>query len=666
MIQHSRVPDALFRLVCIGLGWLLGGAAFLPAQTIGPAPVGGTNLTAEEVLNRTEKTYRELRSYSAEIAMRQLSLTRPNDDASPPSDPQTSPINHTLFSFRFLRPDDYYLRYEVFHDTTANSNPQSPSNGRVLYKSGAGSSGHSTTLGNAITTGKTMTQPVSTGLGFQNELHSLLAATNESLVPSWLVDGTIRPKPPTSVMLGGEATWKGEPVYKVWLTTATGRREELWISQHSFLLLRAIVITVGPGPRGGAAGVNRPFEIYESVFRQSASPDLTDHDFVFDGDRAIAPKTEQEIGLGSEWADLLTFAGLPDDMLSAAVANKPAAKPAPAAKAMEEQQLSAEQMASVVMIEGDKGVATGFIAKVRDIEFVVTNLHVLGNNQKISIKNLRGEPIAVQGIIGAVGSDIALLRITTPNDETMPPLPMAANVLTSSKIGDKVVVVGNRLGGGVATQTSGRIIGLGPNRVEVDAAFQPGNSGSPIFNVTDREVIGVAAYAETVTVQLGNNKSDSPSKSDTSANDLPRETRWFGYRLDAVSKWETIDWTQWQSQLQQVNTFRENSLAIRAFFRANSTPPPADARLRTILDRYETRYRQPGLSHTAKTEENLTLLSSLMAYASDGVKELKEGAFYDYFRSSLYWETSIPDQLRIRELILQFLKDEETRQRGLL
>ena len=664
MIQHSRVPEAFLRLARFGLGCLLGGVAIVQAQNTGPQPVDGPNLTAEEVLARTEKTYRELKSFSAEIAMRRLSLTRPTDDATPSTDAQASTIQHTLYSIRFLRPDDFYLRYEVFHDGTDDANPPGRPSGRLMHKAGPGSSGHSRFLGQTTGTGRPQAETAYTGEGFQNELRSLLALTNEVLFPSWLVDGVARTRPPATATLGGDGMWKGEPAYKVRLRTTTGKREELWISRHSFLLLRAIVLAAGPGT--GIASKARTNDIYETIFRQSSRPNLTAEDFVADGTTAIVPKTEAEIGFDSDLTDLLAFAALAVDTPSAAIAATPAAKPAPAAKAVEEQQLTAEQMASVVLIEGDKGVATGFVAKIRDIEFVVTNLHVLGNNQKISIKNLRGDPIAVQGIIGAVGSDIALLRITTPNDETMPPLPMAANVLASSKIGDQVVVVGNRLGGGVATQTSGRIIGLGPNRVEVDAAFQPGNSGSPIFNVADHEVIGVAAYAETVTVELGNNRSDSSSKSNSSTPDLPRETRWFGYRLDAVSKWETIDWTQWQAQLRQVNTFRGNSLAIRAFFRSSSSSEPTDARLQSIFDRYESRFHQPGLSRTAKTEENITLLSSLKAYATDGVKEMKAGAFYDYFRSSLYWETSVPDQLRFREQILQFLKDEELRQRNLL
>ena len=307
------------------------------------------------------------------------------------------------------------------------------------------------------------------------------------------------------------------------------------------------------------------------------------------------------------------------------------------------QVLSEDQMAGIVLIEGDKGVATGFLADVHDTVCVVTNLHVLGDNEKFTIRNLQGEVVGVsaQGIIGAVGADIALLRLTDP--ATAPPaLETADNVLQAAKIGDEVVVVGNRLGGGVATQTTGKIQGVGPSRVEVDAAFQPGNSGSPIFDRASNQVVGVAAYAETVPLDaLGN-----PAKSAATA--LKRETRWFGYRLDSVTKWETIEWPKWRSQITQVTNYRETSLALLALLQGNLTAAREDAKLKRIIEQYPIAAR----GGAAQATEVRTMLAQARAYAQDTAKDLR-GGFYDYFTSSLYWETSVPDQIKFRDLMLK-------------
>src|SRR5690606_34232923 len=64
------------------------------------------------------------------------------------------------------------------------------------------------------------------------------------------------------------------------------------------------------------------------------------------------------------------------------------AKPAAAPAVIGGQALSYEQMAGIVLIDGDKGAGTGFMTKIRGVDFVVTNLHVLGRNKKFTLKTL--------------------------------------------------------------------------------------------------------------------------------------------------------------------------------------------------------------------------------------------------------------------------------------
>ncbi len=328
-------------------------------------------------------------------------------------------------------------------------------------------------------------------------------------------------------------------------------------------------------------------------------------------------------------------------------ADTPAAVEAPTGP----QILTEEQMAGIVLIEGDKGVATGFIANVHDTVCVVTNLHVLGDNEKFTIRTLGGDVVgvSVQGIIGAVGADIALLRLTDPS--TAPPtMGLAENVLKSAKIGDEVVVVGNRLGGGVATQTVGKIKGVGPSRVEVDAPFQPGNSGSPIFDRTSSQVVGVAAYAETVPLDALGNPATS------SSTVLKRETRWFGYRLDSVTKWESIDWPKWRSQITQVEAYRATSLALLALLQGNLVGAKEDSKLKRIVAQYQVAAAPLARGSAAQAVQIRTLLAQARTVGQETANDLS-GSFYDYFRTSLYWETSVPDQTKFREMLLKALTE---------
>jgi len=100
-------------------------------------------------------------------------------------------------------------------------------------------------------------------------------------------------------------------------------------------------------------------------------------------------------------------------------------------------------------------------------------------------------------------------------------------------IGEAVSVFGNSEGGGVATSISGKLVGIGPVLIEIDAAFVRGNSGSPILDPKG-EVLGVATFAVR----------------DADPNDWVKQgtrftqVRRFGVRLNDA-KWKVIDATQY-------------------------------------------------------------------------------------------------------------------------
>jgi len=53
------------------------------------------------------------------------------------------------------------------------------------------------------------------------------------------------------------------------------------------------------------------------------------------------------------------------------------------------------------------------------------------------------------------------------------------------------------------------------------------------------------------------------------------------------------------------------------------------------------------------------LFRVIRTISDDGVKDLTSGDYYDYFRTSLYWETSIPAQLEYRKDLIEVLKKYE-------
>ena len=327
---------------------------------------------------------------------------------------------------------------------------------------------------------------------------------------------------------------------------------------------------------------------------------------------------------------------------------------APPAPAVEEQLLTPQQMEAIVLVEGDEGVGSGFVAKIRGVDFVVTNQHVIGGNATLRVTTVRGVSLKVGGMFGALGRDIALLRIE--GDHQVPVLALAEDPFKTVKLGDKVAVVGNRRGGGVATQVSGVVRGIGPDKIEVDAPFQPGNSGSPIVHVATGEVLGLATYSQTRRLDELDGGADGTAGAKSKGEADKTEQRWFGYRTDGVAKWEAIDLVKWRAQAKRISDFEADSEAIYYAMNGRFKEASSNPRVRLLIDRLEERYSRMGAAPAVVQQEVGEFFRGLRALAETGTKELKTGEYYDFFRTSLYWESSITDQLRFREALAKRLE----------
>jgi S1-C subfamily serine protease len=108
------------------------------------------------------------------------------------------------------------------------------------------------------------------------------------------------------------------------------------------------------------------------------------------------------------------------------------------------------------------------------------------------------------------------------------------DVGTNVSIGDEVVALGNAEGEGVVNTLYGKVVGIGPNLLEVDAPVVPGNSGSPIIHLKTGKVIGVATYVrfEGMGIFFGGSET----------------VRRFAYRLDSVKTWQAVDLPEFRKE----------------------------------------------------------------------------------------------------------------------
>ena len=430
--------------------------------------------------------------------------------------------------------------------------------------------------------------------------------------------------------LGDESVWH--------VSGWNERRQEvhLWLSRENHTLLRSVVVE-----RAGQRVRKITEWSYDQVLNDPPATPAFSQPSRLPFGRQL---TVNSLGL-TEWDQLLATYGQAKSsgevVAESPEPKAPVVEPASSAP-VGNQRLTPQQMAAIVLIESNDGQASGFMTKLKGVDFVVTNLHVLGPDPKLVVRTLGGDELPIHGIFGAIGRDVAILRIGAIAGELEP----LEDVLGEVQIGDEVVVVGNRRGGRVATQVTGKVLGIGPGRIEVDAQFEPGNSGSPVVHLKSGKVIGVATYSETREVDSDDKKRNSEPKV---------EKRWFAYRIDGISRWESIDLARWKTQYQVITDFMEDTDAFYALVQADFSTGKRNVRIRPYVEAFEERYNRTGRS-LAGASELKNFASNLRGRAQAGVRELKSAEFYDYFHTSLYWRTNVKEQLGYRDAVIEMLE----------
>lgn len=203
---------------------------------------------------------------------------------------------------------------------------------------------------------------------------------------------------------------------------------------------------------------------------------------------------------------------------------------------------------SIVIIEVDGGVGTGFLMEIKGRKFLVTNTHVVAGSENIKAETLNGDDISLPAqFYIAKDRDLAIFPINHDGDY----LSLVEQLTENVKIGDSVTVFGNEAGASVATKLTGAINGVGPDRIEIDAKFVEGNSGSPAIHHTTGQVIGLATFyieyeIPKADLRDDDKRRDDPSYRSPEAENEPsksevaegKKRRRFAERIDNVSEWD--------------------------------------------------------------------------------------------------------------------------------
>jgi len=245
-------------------------------------------------------------------------------------------------------------------------------------------------------------------------------------------------------------------------------------------------------------------------------------------------------------------------------------------------QLSASEIVtayhnSLVFVTGKEASGSGFIASMNGRNYLVTNAHVAAGINDAAFKSLDGTVVQGGAASVAVGHDIFCMQMPAGGK----PLEIMQGVDANAAIGDDVVVLGNAEGQGVINTITGKITGIGPDLVEIDAQFVPGNSGSPIIHLKTGKVIGVATYivttfASTAPAKDGSGGDETPApnkkgkkkKKENTPDPTPSQViRRFGYRLDDAKTWQAVNWQTFYAQAAVMKNIETLTADLDDFFR---------------------------------------------------------------------------------------------------
>jgi hypothetical protein len=191
-------------------------------------------------------------------------------------------------------------------------------------------------------------------------------------------------------------------------------------------------------------------------------------------------------------------------------------------------------------------------------------------------------------------------------------------------------VLGNAEGAGVINTIKGRIVGVGPDLVEVDAPFVPGNSGSPIIHLKTGKVIGVATY-------LIVKQYDASTRE---AIQEPRIRR-FGYRIDSVKTWQPVNWNSFYAQAAEMEGIEKLTTDLERFLmdlaRNHRITPGmhTNPAIKNQIDWWMASGERGSLGSRDTATADQNLIAGLKNISEGDIQGARSHFSYDYFLRNL-------------------------------
>ncbi len=178
-----------------------------------------------------------------------------------------------------------------------------------------------------------------------------------------------------------------------------------------------------------------------------------------------------------------------------------------------------------LIVKSPDGRGSAFLVRLWEQPVIVTNAHVFLSMKDPEIVDINGRKYVPKEVLASKTRDLVIISYEGAEQEQRELL-TAVGDAGAIPIDTGVVAYGNSLGDDVIVTQKGKLLGIGPDKIEVDAPFVPGNSGGPVVLDEGGEVIGVSTYLRI----LEPDRSTTGSKYE--ATKLKRQVRRFATRID--------------------------------------------------------------------------------------------------------------------------------------
>ncbi|MDF7807954.1 serine protease [Pontiellaceae bacterium B12219] len=256
---------------------------------------------------------------------------------------------------------------------------------------------------------------------------------------------------------------------------------------------------------------------------------------------------------------------------------------------------------ALVFVDTGVGSGSAFIAAQDGKTYLFSNQHNFMGANKLEFRSMHSGLVDFDTFEFCRSRDLVRFALNPEKVEDLGVLKLSEK---TPYIDQPIVVYGNSAGANVATELRGKVLGVGPRDIEVDADIVSGNSGSPILD-SEGNVLGVATY---IAFEMKFDKKDE--RSQIFKGTRFGKARRYGVRIPKDG-WIQVDLRPFLQQtyvIADMSSYLEIMHVLVEYWGGDDDYEEAANQILSSYSSRSDRVTAPYEFHSMQTEDDLRLL----------------------------------------------------------